>query len=105
VVTGNSVADILSYLRLFALGLTTGLLASAINEISFLISGIPYVGLFLAIIFFLPAHLFNIAMNAFGGYVHTSRLQYLEFFMKFFQGGGEVFKPFAEERRYTVIRY
>jgi len=104
VVTGNSVADILSYLRLFALGLTTGLLASAINEISFLISGIPYVGLFLAIIFFLPAHLFNIAMNAFGGYVHTSRLQYLEFFMKFFQGGGEVFKPFAEERRYTVIR-
>jgi len=105
VVTGNSVADILSYLRLFALGLTTGLLASAINEISFLISGIPYVGLFLAIVFFLPAHLFNIAMNAFGGYVHTSRLQYLEFFMKFFQGGGEVFKPFAEERRYTVIRY
>ena len=104
VVTGNSVADILSYLRLFALGLTTGLLASAINEISFLISGIPYVGLFLAIVFFLPAHLFNIAMNAFGGYVHTSRLQYLEFFMKFFQGGGEVFKPFAEERRYTVIR-
>jgi V/A-type H+-transporting ATPase subunit I len=104
VVTGNSLADILSYLRLFALGLTTGLLASAINEISSLVLGVPYVGLFLAIILFLPAHLFNMAMNAFGGYVHTSRLQYLEFFMKFFQGGGEVFKPFAEERRYTVIR-
>ncbi|NIM02642.1 hypothetical protein GTN66_00590 [bacterium] len=104
VVTGNSLADVLSYLRLFALGLTTGLLASAINEIFSLVSGIPYVGLLLAIILFLPAHLFNLAMNAFGGYVHTSRLQYLEFFMKFFQGGGEVFKPFAEERRYTVIR-
>ena len=104
VVTGNSLADILSYLRLFALGLTTGLLASAINEIFSLVSGIPYVGFLLAIVLFLPAHLFNMAMNAFGGYVHTSRLQYLEFFMKFFQGGGEVFKPFAEERRYTVVR-
>jgi V/A-type H+-transporting ATPase subunit I len=104
VVTGNSLADVLSYLRLFALGLTTGLLASAINEILSLISGIPYVGLLLAIVLFVPAHLFNIAMNAFGAYVHTSRLQYLEFFMKFFQGGGDVFRPFAEERRYTVIR-
>ncbi|MCK4816766.1 hypothetical protein KA005_13430, partial [bacterium] len=104
VVTGNALADILSYLRLFALGLTTGLLASAINEIFSLISEIPYVGLLLVIVLFVPAHLFNIAMNAFGGYVHTSRLQYLEFFMKFFQGGGEEFRPFAEERRYTVIR-
>ncbi|GAJ24252.1 unnamed protein product, partial [marine sediment metagenome] len=104
VVTGNALADILSYLRLFALGLTTGLLASAINEIFSLISEIPYVGFLLVIVLFVPAHLFNIAMNAFGGYVHTSRLQYLEFFMKFFQGGGEVFKPFAEERRYTVVR-
>jgi len=104
VVTGNSLADVLSYLRLFALGLTTGLLASAINEIFSLISGIPYVGLLLAIVLFVPAHLFNIAMNAFGAYVHTSRLQYLEFFMKFFEGGGDVFRPFAEERRYTIIR-
>ena len=104
VVTGNSLADILSYLRLFALGLTTGLLASAINEIFSLISEIPYVGLLLAIVLFVPAHLFNLAMNAFGAYVHTSRLQYLEFFMKFFQGGGDVFRPFAEERRYTVLR-
>lgn len=105
VVAGNSLADILSYLRLFALGLTSCLLASAINEISALISKIPYVGLLLAIVIFVLAHLFNMAINAFGGYVHTSRLQYLEFFMKFFEGGGEGFKPFAEERRYTVIRY
>lgn len=104
VVTGNALSDILSYLRLFALGLTTGLLASAINQILSLISGLPYVGFLLAILFFVPAHLFNMAMNAFGGYVHTSRLQYLEFFMKFFQGGGEAFRPFAEERRYTIIR-
>jgi len=104
VVAGNSLADILSYLRLFALGLTSCLLASAINEILGLISKIPYVGLLLAIVVFVMAHLFNMAINAFGGYVHTSRLQYLEFFMKFFEGGGEVFRPFAEERRYTIIR-
>jgi len=104
VVAGNSLADILSYLRLFALGLTSCLLASAINEILGLISGIPYVGLLLVIVLFVLAHLFNMVINAFGGYVHTSRLQYLEFFMKFFEGGGEVFKPFAEERRYTIIR-
>jgi len=104
VVAGNSLADILSYLRLFALGLTSCLLASAINEISALISKIPYVGLILTIVIFALAHLFNMAINAFGGYVHTSRLQYLEFFMKFFEGGGQVFQPFAEERRYTIIR-
>jgi len=104
VVAGNSLADILSYLRLFALGLTSCLLAFAINEILGLISKIPYVGLLLAIVVFALAHLFNMAINAFGGYVHTSRLQYLEFFMKFFEGGGKVFKPFAEERRYTIIR-
>jgi len=104
VVAGNSLADILSYLRLFALGLTSGLLASAINEMSALTLGIPYVGLLVAVCLFIPAHLFNMAINAFGGYVHTSRLQYLEFFMKFFEGGGEVFRPFAEERRYTLIR-
>jgi len=104
VVAGNSLADVLSYLRLFALGLTSGLLAYAINEICFLISGIPYIGFLLAGFLFVMAHIFNMAINAFGGYVHTSRLQYLEFFMKFFDSGGEPFRPFAEERRYTIIR-
>lgn len=103
VVTGNCLADILSYSRLFALGLTTGLLALAINEICFLAAKISYVGLVLAAAIFIIGHAFNIAINILGAYVHTSRLQYLEFFTKFFEGGGVPFKPLEIETKYTLI--
>lgn len=103
VITGNCLADILSYSRLFALGLTTSLLALAINNIVYIVAAIPYVGIVLAVLIFVGGHTFNIAINVLGGYVHTSRLQYLEFFGKFFEGGGKPFKPFRIETKYTVI--
>jgi len=103
VVTGNSLADILSYIRLFALGLTTGLLALSINEICSLIWRFPYIGFLLSIIIFIPGHIFNLLINSLGAYVHTSRLQYYEFFMKFFEGGGAIFTPFTRNRKYVEI--
>jgi len=103
VVTGNSLADILSYIRLFALGLTTALLALSINEICSLIWRFPYIGFLLSIIIFIPGHIFNLLINSLGAYVHTSRLQYYEFFMKFFEGGGAIFTPFTRNRKYVEI--
>jgi len=103
IITGNFLADTLSYARLFALGLSTGLMAMAVNEISFLVLKLPYyIGVIPMIIILSAGHLFNIAINMLGAYVHTSRLQYLEFFSKFYVSGGRVFKPFGEIRKYTV---
>ncbi|MCM8756944.1 MAG: hypothetical protein NC823_00495 [Candidatus Omnitrophica bacterium] len=104
VIAGNLLGDPLSYCRLFGLGLTTGLLALAVNEIVFLARGVPYVGFLLAGVIFLTGHLANLAINLLGSYVHSSRLQYLEFFSKFFEGGGRVFQPFNEGRKHTILK-
>ena len=110
IITGNFLADTLSFSRLFALGLTTGLLATAINEIIFIIMNILsslkinflIVGFF-AIILFVLGHLLNLAINLLGAYVHTSRLQYLEYFSKFFEAGGRPFRPFRKEFLFTEL--
>ncbi len=101
-ITGNALSDPLSYSRLFALGLSTSLLAMAFNEISTLLFSIPYLGFLIGVFFLVIAHIFNIGIGSLGAYVHTSRLQYLEFFNKFFQGGGREMKPLRWEKKYTV---
>ena len=102
-VVGNLLSDTLSYSRLFALGMTTALLAIVMNQLVSLVLPIPYLGLVLGIVIFCFGHLFNLAINTLGAYVHTSRLQYLEFFTKFYEAGGKAFKPFRIERKYTII--
>ncbi|NIO03629.1 MAG: hypothetical protein GTN74_03170, partial [Proteobacteria bacterium] len=52
---------------------------------------------------FVIGHIFNILINGLGAFVHTLRLQYVEFFPKFFEGGGSPYRPFQKEARYTVI--
>jgi V/A-type H+-transporting ATPase subunit I len=96
--------DVLSYARLLALGLATGAIAMAINGVAKMASGIPVVGIVGAIVVLLGGHLFNIAVNCLGGFVHSGRLQYLEFFSKFFEGGGRAFTPFQAEKKYSVVR-
>ena len=90
--------------RLLALGLATGAIAMAINGVAEMAGGIPVVGIVAAIIVLIAGHLFNLAVNCLGGFVHSARLQYLEYFSKFFQGGGREFAPFRDARRYSVIR-
>ncbi|MCM8818287.1 MAG: hypothetical protein NC915_02245 [Candidatus Omnitrophica bacterium] len=101
VISGNLLGDILSYSRLFGLGLTTSILGLVINQLVLMLKNIPYIGVIFASIIFIFGHLGNLLINLLGSYVHTSRLQYLEFFTKFFEGGGRFFKPFQEERIYT----
>lgn len=102
VITGNALSDPLSYSRLFALGLSTALLAMALNEIASLIFNIGYLGILPGIIFLIVVHGITLAISALGAYVHTSRLQYLEFFNKFFQGGGRELRPLKWEKKYTI---
>jgi V/A-type H+-transporting ATPase subunit I len=95
--------DVLSYLRLMALGMVTGGIAMAVNIIAGIVGGVPVVGVVLAVLILIGGHLFNLAINALGAFVHTLRLQYVEFFPKFFSGGGRKFTPFSRETTYTLI--
>lgn len=94
---------LLSYVRLMALGMVTGVIAIAINQIAWMITGIPVVGVILVIIILVPAHLFNLVINTLGGFIHTMRLQYIEFFGRFYSGGSRPFKPFRFETNYVEI--
>lgn len=100
------IGDIVSYSRLMALGLATGSISMAFNSIIALVanSGLIFVlKLLLVLVLFSALHLFNFGINALGTYVHTSRLQYLEFFSKFYDGGGKKFNPLAAEKKYFEI--
>lgn len=91
-------SDVLSYSRLMALCLSTGVIAQVVNLLGGLVGPIPAV--FVGII----GHGFNLANSALGSYVHTSRLQYVEFFGKFYEGGGKEFTPFQYKNKYTRIK-
>jgi V/A-type H+-transporting ATPase subunit I len=97
--------DVLSYARLLALGMATGVIAGVINTIAFMVLDVPFgIGYLLFVIIFVTGHLSNIAINTMGAFVHTLRLQFVEFFTKFYEGGGEPFSPLTEEREFTFIR-
>jgi len=95
-------SDVLSYSRLLALGLATGVIASVVNTLGSLAGG-GITGLILFIIAFTIGHSYNIAINALGSFVHSCRLQYVEFFGKFYASGGESFEPFHENTKYIQI--
>lgn len=96
-------SDILSYSRLLALGLATGVIASVVNQMGSMAGGGIF-GAILFIIVFIIGHTFNLAINLLGAYVHTCRLQYVEFFGKFFEGGGIPFTPFKANTKYVDIK-
>jgi len=95
--------DFLSYLRLMALGMVTAGIGVAINKIAFQFISIPVIGIVLLIIVFIFGHVFNIGINILGGFVHTMRLQYVEFFPKFYVGGGRPFEALKDEHKYITI--
>ena len=96
--------DVLSYLRLMALGMVTAGLAMAINVIAKIALDLPYgTGVVLMILILIGCHSFNMAINALGAFVHTLRLQYAEFFPKFFVGGGRLFEPLSKEYKHICI--
>lgn len=93
---------ILSYSRLLALGLSTGVVASVVNLMGTL-TGDGILGAIVLLVVFVVGHAFNFAINALGAFVHASRLQYVEFFGRFYEGGGTAFEPFVKKTKYIDI--
>ncbi len=101
-VTGY-LSDVLSYSRLLALGLATGVIGTVINKMGSMVGG-GVLGAIVFILVFVMGHTVNIGINALGAYVHTNRLQFVEFFGKFYEGGGRKFTPFAINTKYFKIK-
>ena len=100
--TTGFLSDILSYSRLFALGLATGVIASVINQLAAMLGGSWY-GVIMQVLILVGGHIFNILINLLGAFVHASRLQYIEFFGKFFEGGGKAFSPLSIQTKYVEV--
>lgn len=98
------VSDILSYSRLLALGLATGVIAMVVNTMGTLAGTDNVVGIVLFAIVFVVGHALNLSINVLGAFVHSSRLQYVEFFGKFYEGGGKAFRPFAQKTKYVTVK-
>lgn len=95
-------SDILSYSRLLALGLATGVIASVINQLGGMF-GVGVVGVIGFVLVFVVGHGINFGINVLGAYVHSNRLEYVEFFGKFYEGGGRKFNPFGIHTKYYKI--
>ncbi len=91
-------SDILSYARLMALMLATSVIAMVFNTLG----ALPH-SIIAFVIVFVIGHVFNIGVNLIGTYVHAARLQYLEYFNKFYVSGGVPFRPLQYDTKYTDI--
>lgn len=97
-------SDILSYSRLLALGLATGVIGTVINKMAGMAAEpLGGFGIIVFVIIFLLGHAINLGINLLGAYVHTNRLQFVEFFGKFYNGGGRKFEPFAAHTKYYKL--
>ena len=98
-------SDVLSYSRLLALGLATGIIAMVVNLVAMLFKDmIPFVGWGVAVLILIGGHLFNLSINTLGAFIHSGRLQFVEFFPKFMEGGGTRFQPFKKESKYITLK-
>lgn len=96
--------DFVSYLRLMALGLAGAFIGVAVNMIVGTVAGSGIVGVVFAAVIFIGGHIFNLALSALSAYVHTLRLTFVEFFGKFYDGGGKEFKKIRNKPKYINIR-
>ncbi len=99
----STIGDVASYLRLYALGLATVAIGSVVNRMAAMTLGIPILGVVFLAVILLGGHAFNLAINFLSAFVHPLRLQYVEFFGKFYEDGGEPFAPLSLRTNRVVI--
>ena len=95
-------SDILSYSRILALALSSGVIAMTFNILGEMVwNSIPFIGIILGSIVYLIGHGFNFVMGLLSAYVHAGRLQYLEYYGKFYEGGGYLYEPLQLQLKYV----
>jgi V/A-type H+-transporting ATPase subunit I len=99
-ITG-AIGDTLSYARLMALGLCTGGIALTVNILAKMSGDVAFIGIIFLLLILSVGHLFNWAIQIMGAFVHGIRLHYVEFFGRFYSGGGDDFIPFAIKQKIT----
>ncbi len=102
-ITG-AIGDTLSYARLMALGLCTGGIAMTVNILAKMSGGVAYIGVLFLLLILVVGHLFNWVIQVMGAFVHGIRLHYVEFFGRFYSGGGDEFAPFSIKREITELK-
>ena len=100
----NYFSDIMSYIRVFGLMLSSAIMGQVINTLSSMILSGGGLGYLFAAIVLIVAHLFNLVMGILSVYIHNGRLQYVEFFGKFYTGDGQLFVPFGSDTRYSLVK-
>ena len=100
----NYASDILSYARLYGLMLAGAVIAGIIAKYGggFVVSGNPLMAV-LGVFLLVVGNLFNLVISLLGAYIHDARLQYVEFYGRFYEGDGELFKPLGSERKYIYL--
>lgn len=107
----NFISDVLSYARLYGLMLSGAVIAQVISgyvitgyngSTPFFSTGNPAL-IILGVVILVVGHLFNIAMNLLGAYIHDARLQYVEFYGRFYEGEGELFAPLGSTHKYIYL--
>lgn len=104
--------DTLSYARIMALGIATGLIAMSVNTFATVLGGLlpslfglpKAVGILVAVLVVVVGQPFSLVINSLSAFVHSARLQYVEFFTKFYESGGDRFKPFAKETTFYEVK-
>lgn len=93
--------DLLSYVRLFALGISSAILGFVINDIAIQIKGfMPVIGPILFVVFLIVGHGANLLISSLGSFVHPMRLTFVEFYKNAgFEGGGKEYTPFASRKK------
>lgn len=99
----NIMSDVLSYIRLFGLGLASGAIALAFNTLGGLLFNIPIVGYPIGAVVLVLLHAFNLGLSLLSAYVHNARLQFIEFYGKFYEGGGRLFRPMGMRTKYITF--
>lgn len=100
----NYASDILSYARLYGLMLSGAVIAQIVSQyaVGFITGGNVIVAV-LGVLLMIVGHVFNLAMSLLSAYIHDARLQYMEFYGKFFEGDGELFAPLGSRHKYIYL--
>lgn len=100
----NYMSDILSYARLYGLMLSGAVIAQIVSQyaVGFITGG--GVLAVLGVLLMLVGHVFNLAIGLLGAYIHDARLQYVEFYGRFYEGEGELFVPLGSKHEHVFVK-